>query len=235
MCILLSGVSFEFCICWICKLDCTDTPVVATRLPRFLPCWGGGDILTRHCMSYLHAWNGISQSFEHDFDDTEPLFDKSYSQKCFGNYTAGAFKAVPPGAPEVRRHHCSTRLVCLDEQSKFLSFMAAEYQVSALRVLHHTNNSKDYGGTGWGICTTNYCHDELQEWINFGWMHLNATKLKKNTVYRSLSHRPTVILYLSFRLATKFSQWEPQMSEVLSEVLKPPKWWCHNFFGFSTP
>jgi len=149
VCILFSGVSFEFCICWICKLDCTDIPVVAARLPHFLPCWGEGDILTRHCMPYLHTWNGISQSVEHDFDDTEPLFDKSYSQKCDGNHTAGAFKAVPPGASEVRKHHCSTRLVCLDEQSKFLSFMAAEYQGSALHILHHTNYSKDCSGTGW--------------------------------------------------------------------------------------
>ncbi len=34
--------------------------------------------------------------------------------------------------------------------------------------------------------------------------------VKKNTVYRSLSHRPTVILYLSFRLATKFLNENPK-------------------------
>ena len=175
MCILFSGVSFEFCRCWICKLDCSDIPLIVARLPRFLP-WGEGDILTSHSMSYLHTWNGIS-SVEHDFDDTEPLFDKSYSQKCDGNHTAGAFKAVPPGASEVRKHHCSTRLVCLDEQSKFLSFMAAEYQGCALHILHHTNDySKIAVELVEGLCPTNHCHDELQEWINFGWMHLNVTK-----------------------------------------------------------
>jgi hypothetical protein len=34
--------------------------------------------------------------------------------------------------------------------------------------------------------------------------------VKKNTVYQSLSHRPTVILYLSFRLATKFLNENPK-------------------------
>ena len=39
---------------------------------------------------------------------------------------------------------------------------------------------------------------------------IRIREIKKNTVYRSLSNRPTVILYLSFRMATKFVNENPK-------------------------